>query len=215
MEILKYNFKNKALLELALTQSGADATNNNERLEFVGDRVLGLSVARLLYEMYPNESEGELARRHAMLVSTETLGKIAKKIGLDKILRHGHMTAGRVVHILANAMEAIFGAIYLDGGFDVACNVITEIWRDLAAQDIIAPKDPKTTLQELVQQKDSGNLPQYEFLGQSGASHNPVFNVRVSAMGKTATGSGHSKKSASVAAANELLKTLAISDSAN
>ncbi|MBE6461470.1 MAG: ribonuclease III [Alphaproteobacteria bacterium] len=210
MEILKYNFKNKALLELALTQSGADATNNNERLEFVGDRVLGLSVARLLYEMYPNESEGELARRHAMLVSTETLGKIAKKIGLDKILRHGHMTAGRVVHILANAMEAIFGAIYLDGGFDVACNVITEIWRDLAAQDIIAPKDPKTTLQELVQRQDAGNLPVYEYLDATGASHNPIFNVRVTAMGKTATGRGASKKTASINAAEELLKILAI-----
>lgn len=210
MEILKYNFKNKALLELALTQSGADATNNNERLEFVGDRVLGLSVARLLYEMYPNESEGELARRHAMLVSTKTLGKIAKKIGLDKILRHGHMTAGRVVHILANAMEAIFGAIYLDGGFDVACNVITEIWRDLAAQDIIAPKDPKTTLQELVQRQDAGNLPVYEYLDATGASHNPIFNVRVTAMGKTATGRGASKKTASINAAEELLKILAI-----
>ena len=210
MEILKYNFKNKALLELALTQSGADATNNNERLEFVGDRVLGLSVARLLYEMYPNESEGELARRHAMLVSTETLGKIAKKIGLDKILRHGHMTAGRVVHILANAMEAIFGAIYLDGGFDAACNVITEIWRDLAAQDIIAPKDPKTTLQELVQRQDAGNLPVYEYLDATGASHNPIFNVRVTAMGKTATGRGASKKTASINAAEELLKILAI-----
>ena len=159
MEILNYKFNNGDLLNLALTQSGANATNNNERLEFIGDRVLGLSVAQLLYEMYPNETEGELARRHAMLVSTETLGEVAKKIGLDKMLRHGHMTAGRIVHILANAMEAVFGAIYLDGGFNAACAVITEIWHDLAAQDIVAPKDPKTTLQELVQREDAGNLP--------------------------------------------------------
>ena len=210
MEILNYKFNNGDLLNLALTQSGANATNNNERLEFIGDRVLGLSVAQLLYEMYPNETEGELARRHAMLVSTETLGEVAKKIGLDKMLRHGHMTAGRVVHILANAMEAVFGAIYLDGGFNAACAVITEIWHDLAAQDIVAPKDPKTTLQELVQREDAGNLPVYEYLESTGASHNPVFNVRVSAMGKSAMGRGSSKKAASVDAAEELLKILAI-----
>ncbi len=215
MDILNYTFNDKKLLELALTQSGVDSVRNNERLEFIGDRVLGLSVAELIYKMYPNETEGELARRHAMLVSTDTLGDVARKIGLEKHVRHGHMTAGRIKHMLANSMEAVLGAIYIDGGFDTAKEIIIEIWRDLAANDAVAPKDPKTTLQELVQQKDSGNLPQYEFLGQSGASHNPVFNVRVSAMGKTATGSGHSKKSASVAAANELLKTLAISDSAN
>ena len=75
MKQLNYDFNDESLLELALTQSGADSARNNERLEFIGDRVLGLSVAGLLYEMYPNESEGELARRHAMLVSTETLGK--------------------------------------------------------------------------------------------------------------------------------------------
>lgn len=210
MNKLKYEFKNQELLDLALTQSGADATNNNERLEFIGDRVLGLSVAGLLYEMYPNETEGELARRHAMLVSTETLGSVAKELGLDKHIRHGHMTAGRVVHVMADAMEAVFGAIYLDSGFDVARDVIVDIWRELAAQDIIAPKDPKTALQELVQQSDNGNLPAYEYLEATGASHNPVFNVRVSAMGKSATGTGTSKKAASLAAAEKLLKILAI-----
>ena len=160
--------------------------------------------------MYPNETEGELARRHAMLVSTETLGSVAKELGLDKHIRHGHMTAGRVVHVMADAMEAVFGAIYLDSGFDVARDVIVDIWRELAAQDIIAPKDPKTALQELVQQSDNGNLPAYEYLETTGASHNPVFNVHVSAMGKSATGTGTSKKAASLAAAEKLLKILAI-----
>jgi ribonuclease-3 len=107
-------------------------------------------------------------------------------------------------------MEAVFGAIYLDGGFEPARKVIVDIWRDLASVDTIAPKDPKTTLQELVQQADSGNLPVYEYLEPTGASHNPTFNVRVTAMGKTATGSGASKKSASIVAAEELLKILAI-----
>lgn len=210
MNKLKYNFKNPELLDLALTQSGADAKNNNERLEFIGDRVLGLSVAELLYQMYPNELEGELARRHAMLVSTETLGNVAKSIGLDKMVRHGHMTAGRIQHILANAMEAIFGAIFIDGGFDAARDVIVNMWRDLAAMDVVAPKDPKTALQELVQQADNGNLPVYEYGESVGASHSPVFHVRVSAMGKSADGVGPSKKAASVAAAEALLKVLAI-----
>ena len=207
---LNYEFKDKQLLELALTQSGVNATQNNERLEFIGDRVLGLSVAGLLYEMYPNESEGELARRHAMLVSTETLGNVARQLGLDRQIKHGHMTAGRIVHIMANAMEAIFGAIYLDSGFDAAKNVIVDIWRELAAADVVAPKDPKTALQEFVQQADNGNLPVYEFLETTGASHNPVFNVQVCAMGKSAQGQGASKKAATIDAAEKLLKVLAI-----
>lgn len=210
MRKLNYNFKDRGLFDLALVQSGVDSVHNNERLEFIGDRVLGLSVAGLLYEMYPNESEGELARRHAMLVSTETLGHVAREFGLDKLVRHGHMTAGRVQHVLADAMEAVFGAIYLDGGFDVAQSVIVDVWRDLAAMDVVAPKDPKTALQEFVQQADSGNLPVYEYLEPTGASHSPTFNVRVSAMGQSAMGVGASKKAASIAAADALLKILAI-----
>ncbi len=209
MKELGYIFKDKSLLDLALTQSGVNAEKNNERLEFIGDRVLGLSVADLLYNMYPNESEGELARRHAMLVSTETLATVAGRLGLDKYLRHGHMTAGRVAHILANATEAILGAVYLESGFDAAREVIVNIWRDLAAADIVAPKDPKTALQEFVQQSDAGNLPVYEYFDAAGASHSPVFKVSVSAMGHSAMGTGSSKKAASVAAAAALLKKLA------
>ncbi len=207
---LDYKFKNPELMQLAMIQSGANAAHNNERLEFIGDRVLGLSVADLLYQMYPNENEGELARRHAMLVSTETLARTARAIGVDTQIKHGHMTAGRVQHILADAMEALLGAIYLDGGFDAARDIIVPVWRELAAADVVAPKDPKTKLQELVQQMDSGNLPQYEFLESTGASHSPVFTVRVSAMGRTATGTGSSKKGASIDAAEKLLKILAI-----
>lgn len=206
---LNYTFNNPKLLELALTQSGADSAHNNERLEFIGDRVLGLSVAALLYEMFPAEHEGELARRHAMLVSTETLAQVACKLGIDKHVRHGHMTAGRSQHMYADAMEAVLGAVFLDGGFDVARDIIVDLWRDLAAADIQAPKDAKTALQELVQKVASGALPVYEYLEPTGAPHKPVFNVRVSALGHTATGSGASKKAASISAAEELLKILA------
>lgn len=207
---LNYTFNNPKLLELALTQSGADSAHNNERLEFIGDRVLGLSVAALLYEMFPKENEGELARRHAMLVSTETLAQIAIKLGIDKHVRHGHMTAGRSQHMYADAMEAVLGAVFLDGGFDAARDIIVDLWQELAVADVQAPKDAKTTLQELVQKSTAGELPVYEYLDPVGASHKPVFKVKVSALGCSATGTGSSKKAASISAAEELLKILAI-----
>ena len=210
MKKLNYKFKNPKLLEQALTQRGVDVTCNNERLEFVGDRVLGLTVAAMLYEMFPSEAEGELARRHAMLVSTETLADVATEIGIDRRVRHGHMTAGRVRHVWANAMEAVLGAIFMEAGFDAARDVILDLWRDIAARDVTAPKDAKSALQELVQQNTSGGLPRYEYTEPVGASHNPVFSVRVTAMGHSATATGASKKEASTAAAAALLKILAI-----
>ena len=140
---LNYKFKDESLLDLALTQRGVDIVHNNERLEFVGDRVLGLSVSAMLYAMYPHETEGELARRFASLVSTETLADVAKMCELNKSVRHGHMTAGRTRHILANAMEAVIGAIFFDGGFDSAQNFVCDIWHDLAAAELRPPKDPK------------------------------------------------------------------------
>lgn len=207
---IDYKFKDKKLLELALTQSGVDAKHNNERLEFIGDRVLGLSVASLLYKMYPDDAEGNLARRHATLVSTDTLAMVAKDLGLEKYLRHGHMTGGKINHILANAMEAVLGAIFLESGFETANQVIINIWTDLAAAETTAPKDAKTALQEFVQKTESGALPVYKFAEPTGASHNPEFKVIVTAMGKSATGTGPSKKLASLDAAEKLLKILAI-----
>ncbi len=208
MQKLKYKFNNEKLFELAMTQSGADSVNNNERLEFVGDRVLGLSVAILLYNMFPNESEGDLARRHAVLVSTDTLANVAKEFGMDKKIRHGHMTAGKMNHIAANAMESVLGAMFLDGGFEIARKQIEEIWQPLAAKDIVPPKDAKTALQELVQKNGAGALPEYEFIDNGNKSHAPLFNVCVSALGQSAIGIGESKKEASANAAEKLLKIL-------
>ena len=144
MKNIGYDFKDASLLGLALTQSGVDDCHNNERLEFLGDRVLGLAVAGMLYEMFPTETEGELARRHAFLVSTDTLANVATELQIEKDLRHGHMTAGRNRHVLANATEAVLGAIYLDGGFDAARDVVVSLWRDLAARDVVPPKDATT-----------------------------------------------------------------------
>lgn len=208
---LKYKFKDEGLLDLALTQSGANIGHNNEKLEFVGDRVLGLSVATLLYKMFPTEKEGELARRFAVLVSTDTLASVAMKMELDKSLHHGHFTGGRKRHMIANAMEALLGAMYFDSGFEETCKFITEIWQPLAAAEAEAPKDSKTKLQEFVQKHDNGALPVYEFLDVTGPAHSPIFTANVTAMGQSATGSGASKKAASIAAAAALFKKLAIS----
>lgn len=208
--VLGYRFKNKGLCELALTQSGADNLHNNERLEFIGDRVLGLSVAGMLFVLFPKESEGELARRHAALVSTETLARVADEIGLGPYIRHGHLTAGRLQHLYADAMEALFGAMYLESGFEAVRDVIVGRWRELAGEELVAPKDAKTELQEYVQKNAKGELPVYEYGEQMGPAHNPVFSASVTAMGKTASGTGSSKKAASIAAAAELLKILAI-----
>lgn len=208
MQKLKYKFNDEKLFELALTQSGADAVNNNERLEFIGDRVLGLSVAIMLYNMFPNESEGDLALRHAVLVSTDTLADVAKDFGFIQKIRHGHMTAGKMNHIAANAMESVLGAIFLDGGFESARTQIEEIWRPIAAKEVVPPKDPKTALQEFVQKNGAGALPEYEFVDDSGKSHSPMFSVVVSALGQRATGQGASKKEASANAAEKLLEII-------
>ena len=205
---LYYNFKDKSLLELALTQRGVNSVRNNERLEFVGDRVLGLSVSAMLYAMYPHETEGELARRYAVLVSTETLADVARSFELNKQLRHGHVTAGRSRHLIANAMEAVIGAIFFDGGFESAQRFVCSVWHDLAAAELRPPKDAKTTLQEFVQKHANGALPEYVDAEKTGEDHNPVFIVTVTAMGESASGSGSSKKNASTAAAAELLKIL-------
>ncbi|MDR0967359.1 MAG: ribonuclease III [Rickettsiales bacterium] len=200
---IDYKFNNMDLYELALTQSGANAKNNNERLEFIGDRVLGLSVAAMLYEIFGNEREGDLARRHAVLVSTDTLANVAKSLGLDTKIRHGHMTGGRKNHMIANAMEAVIGAIFLDGGFDAARNFIVKIWGDLATSDLTPPKDAKTALQEFVQKNNSGALPEYTAYTEKNG-----FRVSVIAMGKSAFGNGATKKEASINAAEKLLQEL-------
>jgi len=204
MKDLGYKFADNSLLELAMTQSGADRANNNERLEFLGDRVLGLAVADMLYETFPAEAEGSLARRVAARVSAKTLTVVAKKFKLDKEVRHGHMTGGKLDHIVANAMESVIGAIYLDGGWDNARRFVTDNWRELAMAEAEAPKDPKTALQEMAQHSANGALPEYEFLDEK----KNVFHARVRALGKSADGKGTTKKSATIAAAQNLLDLL-------
>lgn len=204
---LDYEFKNAELLARALTQSGADAENNNERLEFLGDRVLGLAAAEMLAEMFPAEAEGALAQRHATLVSTATLDQVASTIDLLPNIKHTHLTASKTRNITADALEAVLGAIYLDGGFDPARRIVRELFMPVAATYSAPPKDAKTELQELTQ-RTFGALPEYEFSASAGPSHNPEFVAIVRAGGRSATGRGSSKKAATTAAAAEMLKIL-------
>ncbi len=201
---LGYTFKDKSLLDQALTQSGYSAIKNNERLEFLGDRVLGLTVAYLLYEKFPDENEGFLAQRHAALVSSKSLAIVADKLGMQSVLKRAHLTTGDLTNVMADAMEAIFAAIYIEAGADVANKVIVNLFQDMVVESIELPKDPKTMLQEYVQ-SFTVDLPKYRVDTVSGPAHEPEFVVTVTALDKSATAIGSSKKNAMREAADAWL----------
>lgn len=190
--------------------SGSDVTSN-ERLEFVGDRVLGLLVAEWLLEYFPDEPEGALGPRHAFLVSRNALAPIAAKIGVSEALRiapHEEQAGIRgLANVLADAMEALLGAVYLDGGLEPARGFVRMHWNDVMKGQIEPPKDPKTALQEWLLGRGQ-KLPDYEVLSVEGPSHAPCFSIAVTAMGKTGEGAAGSKRLAESAAADALLRQL-------
>lgn len=188
-------FTDKSLLKQALTHPAY------ERLEFLGDRVLNVVMADTLFHLFPKESEGALAKRHAYLVSAKVLTQIAKK--LDFTVR----AKIRTDSILADAMEAVIGALYLDAGLPTAEKWIKALWNEEIAKDKTPPSDFKSELQEHLQ----GNghpLPQYKTLNTEGPDHHPVFTVEVTAGDKKAEGKGPSKREAEQASAKELLKIM-------
>lgn len=180
-----------------------------ERLEFLGDRVLGLIIAQWLYEKFPDASEGELAKRHAALVNRDILRTIATEIGLGQHLRLARgeeANAGRKnLATLPDAMEALLGALYLDGGLKAAADFIHRYWqKDIAVPE--APADPKTALQEWAQGQGLP-LPQYKVVEHSGPAHAPKFMIEVTVKGHPpATAMGNSKRAAQKAAAQVLLR---------
>ena len=207
------------MLRNALTHSSYTNENrehcsvNNERLEFLGDSVLGLAVARALFERYPDMPEGQMTRLRAQLVCEEQLHRVAIELSLGRHIRLGkgeEMTGGRTrTSILADAVEATIAAIYLDGGFDAADTFIRErIISALQDDAPLAAVDSKTKLQELVQKK-SGQVLSYGLLGESGPDHNKLFTVRVSLNGEPiGKGEGRTKKEAEQSAAASALKGL-------
>lgn len=212
-----HEFHDPGLLVEALTHSsmsgqGGLPVRTNERLEFLGDRVLGLVVADLLIAMFPNESEGSLARRHAALVRREALAEVAESVGLDTCLRMAPGEAGSGGRanpgLLADACEAVIAALYLDGGFTAAAAFVRRHWRPLAERDSRPPKDAKTGLQEWAQGRGL-SLPTYTEVGRVGPAHAPRFRMQVRVEGRApVTGEGPSKRVAEHAAAQALLDAI-------
>ena len=211
---IKYHFVNRALLEAAITHTSF--VNNKkdytyERLEFLGDRVLGLAIADLIYKNFLNESEGDLARRIAFLVSGKTLSEIAIKLKLQNYVRVSEnlkFNNGENNSILSDTMEAIIGAIFLDSNYSEVKKVIKYIWIEYIKNDVKPPKDPKSALQELSMELKY-EMPVYSNYIKEGPDHSPIFKVKVSIKGlNKSQGIGVSKKSAEIDAASKLLRII-------
>lgn len=212
-----YTFKDDAYIRRALTHSSAYNTSGGrdyERLEFLGDRVVNLVIADLLFKIFPQENEGLLAKRHTALVRGETLAEaaIAMKLGEHAMLSDAERAAGGAsnVNILGDIMEAVTAAIYLDGGFAQAEDFIERSLGDTLHKMVEPPRDAKTILQEWSQSKNLG-LPTYTLVGQSGPDHAPVFTVEVSIEGcDTQSATGASKQKAEKGAAKAMIAALGI-----
>jgi len=211
---LNHKFHNEDLLIDALTHTSFLNRKKEikfERLEFLGDRVLGLAMSDILYEMFPNESEGDLAKRFAVLVSGITLAEIAIKIELqDFILVADNLSFknGENNSILSDSMEAVIGAIFLDSNYKTALIFIKNIWNELILNYNSPPQDPKSKLQELAMAKKY-SMPLYSDYSKEGPDHGPIYKVLVSInnIGKC-YGKGFSKKEAERIAAISLLKKI-------
>ncbi len=208
---LGYSFKNSKILLEALTHRGANAAGPaNERLEFLGDRVLGLVIAETLLKAFPGEAEGALATRLAALVSAPICGRIGQALNLADHMKMapGQRADDEHTAVLADACEAIIGALYMDGGLDAARAFIAARWSDDIHADLTPPKDAKTSLQEWAQARGLP-LPIYKVIQESGPAHAPSFVMTVSIEGHPeTTGTGRTKRLATQEAAAALLATL-------
>ena len=210
-EALGYTFANEAHLRLALTHPSTKLPDN-QRLEFLGDAVLEFCVSGMLYHKYPSLHEGELTARRAALVCERTLSALARSLDLGRCLVMGHgeeQTGGREKpSILADALEAVLAAIYLDGGVEAARRVILHLFEEDEKLIEWRGHDDKSALQEYTQ-ANGMELPSYAIIAQEGPDHNRSFTAQVSIMGKpAAVGRGRSKKAAEQAAARQALREL-------
>ncbi len=216
-EIIGYRFRSPRLLQEALTHASVAGgrgrrLRSNERLEFLGDRVLGLVIARLLFAHYPRDPEGALGRRLAHLASRDVLAEVAREIGLGRWihLSRGEEETGGRDHpgILADCLEAVIGAMFLDGGLEAAERFVRQHWEDRVRALARPPRDPKTELQEWAQGRGLP-LPQYRLKGVEGPAHAPRFRIEVQLAGlEPAVGEGPNKRAAEQAAARRMLGRL-------
>ena len=207
-DLLGHEPNDLALFERAMTHSSA-TRDSYERLEFLGDRVIGLVMARWLYERFPNEPEGKLSRRYNELVARPTCGEIGRELGLPALIRLGKQArddgANWSDNVVGDVVEAVVGALLLDGGLNAADQFVRRAWAAYVESQGRAPTHPKSALQELAAAKNLA-APEYELERKSGAHHAPRFTVRVSVKGLgEATGEGLSKQEAETAAAAALL----------
>jgi len=226
--IVGYTFRRPELLREALTHRSAvsgtpisrgrtapsTGAGSNERLEFIGDRVLGLLIAEWLAERFPHEQEGDLGPRLAHLVSQTTIAAIAGQLGLPAVLAvsPGEARAGvrKLATVLADATEALIGAVYLDGGLDPARAFVRRAWDEAMGSHAAPPKDAKTALQEWLLARGM-KLPAYDLVGRAGPPHDPVFTIAVEAAGARGEGAAGSKRMAERLAAEDLLRKLGAS----
>ena len=210
---INIKFKNKKLLSLSLVHKSFDSLNNNEKLEFLGDRVLGLVLSKKLFSLYPYESEGSLDKKFASLVNHKICLKISKILELEKFLILGSAYKKNLKienKILGDACEALIGALYLDSGFKVVENFILKLWNDEIKKTVKIEIDPKTKLQEF-SLKYFKKLPTYKVLSCKGPQHKPSYKVSVKIHdSKFFYGTGNSKKIAEHNAAGKIIKDLKI-----
>jgi len=224
-DLLGHAFQRPELLREALTHRSAvpgrrigggrmvpaTGAGSNERLEFIGDRVLGLLIAEWLAERFPDEQEGQLGPRLADLVSQTAIAAIAEHIGLPALLEvaPGESRAGvrKLATVLADATEALIGALYLDGGLAPARAFVRRAWHDAIHAQAKPPKDAKTALQEWLAAR-AKPPPGYEVVAREGPPHDPVFTVAVAAAGERGEGTAGSKRVAERLAAEDLLRRL-------
>ncbi len=210
---INIKFTNKKLLTLSLVHKSFDLLNNNEKLEFVGDRVLGLVLSKKLFNLYPRESEGNLDKKFSSLVNRKICLKISKILELEKFLILGKTYKKKIKiedKILADACEALIGAVYLDSGFKISENFILRFWKDEIKKTVKIEIDPKTKLQEY-SLKYFKKLPVYKVLSCKGPQHNPSYKISVKIHdSKLFYGIGNSKKTAEHNAARKIIKDLKI-----
>lgn len=209
---LGHRFKDDRLLAQALTHPSLDGSPHYQRLEFLGDRVVGLVIAEALYEMFPEEREGALSRRLAFLVRRETLGEIALEVGLAP---HIHMAASAETAggrenpaLLSDILEAVIAALYQEGGYDLARDFIRRHWQSRLTDSDVTLKDAKSTLQEWAQGRGL-KTPSYKTIDRTGPDHDPVFRISVEVPGYgKAEAEGSAKREAEQDAAGILLQRL-------
>ena len=210
-QILKYNFKDKNLLHKSLIHKSFNKNFNNEKLEFLGDRVLGFVISKKLYEIYPEETEGALDKKFASLVNKNMCLSIANKLNLSKFIKTNINKTNNYKpenKIISDTCESIIGAIFLDQGIKVVENFILKIWNEYIEDTQETKIDSKTKLQEFSLKKYK-TLPKYTLLKTKGPKHKPVFHVQVKIKSsKSIDGIGSSKKLAEQDAATSLLRKM-------